>query len=179
MAADETGKTAVVWVVEGPLSAWHSVHKPSNFPNSNLEASIISTSVRDGIPIIRVLNVEAVAEMILYLFKRMAAGELSGDAKAQKRAAEGYAGSTHVKKSKNMDGDMVFKMMLATIPGVSIGKAASVIAAYPNPAALVDMIRSRPEKAAIKEIASVECGTRKLGPAAGAKIVQVFRAGVA
>ena len=139
---------------------------------------MISTVVRDGIPILRALNAEAVAETVLYLYKRMAAGELNGEAKAQKRAAEGYAGAVHVKKSKNMDGNMVFKMMLATIPGVSIGKAASVIAAYPNPAALVDMIRSRPEKEAIKEIAAIECGTRKLGPAVGTKVVQVFRAGV-
>jgi len=109
--------------------------------------------------------------------KRAEAGELDGDRKNQKRAADGYAGAVNPKKAKNMDGDMVFKMMLATVPGVSLSKAASVVASYPNPAALVDMIRSRPEKAAIKQIAAVECGARKLGPAAASKIVKVFSTG--
>ena len=114
VAADETGRTQVVWIVEGPLSGWFALHKPMDFPNGQMEAAIISTAVRDGIPILRALNSEAVAEMVLYLYKRLDAGDLDGAAKAQKRAAAGYGDIVHVKKARNHDAGLTFKMMIAT-----------------------------------------------------------------
>ena len=113
---------------------------------------------------------------MLYLFKRAETGDLDGERKNQKRAAEGYGGAVSVKKAKNNDDPaMVFRTMLAAIPGVSMGKAASICEVYATPGAIVDVIRaSGSEKAAAKRISGIECGARKLGPAVAARLVQVF-----
>ena len=55
-----------------------------------------------------------------------------------------------------------------------MAKAAAVAAAYPGPGAIVDLVRAKGDKGAIKALAAVECGTRKLGPAAAGRIVEVF-----
>ena len=55
-----------------------------------------------------------------------------------------------------------------------MAKAEAVCVAYPGPAAIVDLIREKGNKGATKALAAVECGTRKLGPVAAGRIVEVF-----
>ena len=111
------------------------------------------------------------------MFKRAESGELDGERTNQRRAAEGYAGVMSVKKAKNLDGDTVWRTMLATTPGVSMAKAGAISERFKTPAALVDMIRaSASSKAAVKQLAAIDCGSRKLGPSVATKIVEVFRA---
>lgn len=172
VAQDEAGLTRVVWVVEGALAGWHATLPATGFPAAQLEAAVISTSVRDGIPVLRCKDAESVAETLLYLQGRAAAGELDGLAAAQKKVAAGYGALVHVKKARNVDGETVFQMMLATIPGCSMAKAAALARAYPTFAALVAAVAGRPRKEAVAAIAGVAAGTRKLGPVLAARIVE-------
>lgn len=176
VAQDESGATRVVWVVEGQLSGWHAqLPPPRCFPNHQMEAAVACTAVRDGIPVLRCRDGESVAEMILYLFSKAAAGDLDGVAEAQKRAAAGYSGCVQVKKARNASPELTFQMMLSTIPGVSMSKAKAIADAYPTVTALVTAIRdSGGAKAAVKQVSSIEVGKKKLGPVVAGRIIEIF-----
>ena len=172
-AVDLDERVSVLWVVEGPLLGWHALHKPTDFSNAQMEAAVITTAVRDSIPVLRVPDAASCAEAVLYLHKRLASGELDGAAASQRTRAAGYGNVVHVKKATNKDRFMVWQMMLATTPGISMSKSAAIAALYATPGALVDMLRSR-GAASLKELAAVPVGTRKLGPAVAKRIIDVF-----
>ena len=172
-AVDRDERVSVAWIVEGPLLGWHALHKPTDFSNAQMEAAVITTTIRDGLPILRVPDATSCAEAVLYLHKRLAAGDLDGAAATQRARAVGYGDVVHVKKATNKDRCMVWRMMLATTPGVSMSKADAIAALYATPGALVDMLRNR-GAASLKELAAVPVGARKLGPAVAKRIIEVF-----
>ena len=173
-AVDTSERVSLAWLVEGPLLGWHALHKPTDFSNAQMEAAVITTAIRDGIPVLRVPDAASCAEAVLYLHKRLAAGDLDGAAASQRARAAGYGDVVHVRKAVNKDAPMVWRMMLSTTPGCSMAKADAIAAVYATPGALVDMLRSRGVKAGVKELASVPVGARKLGPAVAKRIVEVF-----
>ena len=173
--ADESGRTTVVWAVEGPLPGWHASIAPTGFPASQLEAAVISTAVRDAIPVLRCRDAEAVAETVAYLHARAAAGELDGAARTQRKVAAGYSSFVHVKKAANGDPALTFKSMLSTVPGLSMTKAAALIERFPSLTRMVAELSPLSHKEATKRLADVQCGARRLGPAVAAKLVQIFK----
>ena len=173
MGADEEGRTRVVWIVEGPLAKWHASLPMTQFPVAQLEAAVISANVRDCIPVLRCVDAESVAETILYLHKRCMEGEMDCIAASQKAAAATYSSLISVKKAKNVDNRTSYKMMLSTIPGCSMAKAEALAERFPTMSGLVDSIRT---PGAVKMLAAVEAGSRKLGPVLAKRIVEVMGA---
>lgn len=171
MSEDAEGRTRVVWVVEGPLATWHSSLPITNFPVSQMEAAVISTNVRDNIPVLRCVDTLSVAETIIYLHKRCVDNEMDCIAASQKAAAAGYGALVHVKKAKNVDKAVAYKMMLATIPGCSMVKAEALFKHFPTMVSLVDESRS---PGAIKMISNIEVGSRKIGPVVAKRILEII-----
>ena len=134
----------------------------------------MTTSIRDGIPVLRARDGASCAAHVLYLHKRLAANELGGDGAAQRGRAAGYGGVMHTHKGSNMDDAMVWQTMLGVVRGMSAEKAAAVGAAYATPRALAELISSRDAKAAAQVLAGVATGARRLGPVVAKRIVDLF-----
>jgi ERCC4-type nuclease len=173
VAQDPDGKTKLVYIVEGPLMA-HDMATQGGVTVRQLECAILKTAVRDAIPVIRVPCKKSLADTVLYLFRELKAGELDGESKAQQRAAAPLA-DLHVKKAKNVTVPVMWRMALATVPGMSMGKADQFAKQYPGPASLADAIRNLDDRKAVKLIAASDAGGRKLGPKVAERLVQVFR----
>ena len=133
------------------------------------------SSVRDNIPTLRARDMEAVAEMVFYLYTKGQSGELDGAAKAQKVIAAGYAGVMKAKKSANLDAATVWAGMVSTLHGFSPAKAAALCAAYPTPRSMFNFVSNRDEKTARKEIAGIKVKDRNLGPKLAEKVYNVFK----
>lgn len=174
VAEDETGKTRVVWLVEGQLMPM-SVTLAGGTTVRSIECAILKTVVRDGIPVIRVGDAPALAEMVQHLFNMLKNGEMDAEAVLQKRMADGYAGAVCVKKSKNSDPLLTWKMMLATVHGLSMTKATSLVERWPSPHALAAEIAGLDRKKAVKVVAAIKTNGRNLGPAVAGRLVDVFQ----
>jgi ERCC4-type nuclease len=171
---DSTGKTQLLYMIEGPLSS-HDLMTTAGFNVKAAECALVKASVRDGIPVIRVPDHRTLCDTVHYLYKSLGAGELDGEATAQKRAAAGYADTVHVKKAANDDPELSWKMVLATFRGISMDKAAQLARTFPGPLSLSRAIEGRPAKEAMKIIAAADVGKdRKLGPAIAKRVFEVF-----
>lgn len=166
VAADETGNTSVVWVVQGNLpTSWFATIPPTTVPASRVESAILFTSVRDRIPVLRARDGDACAEIIWQLYTKAKAGELDGAAEAQRKISNGYAGLIHTKKKANMeDPKTVWRAMLSTITGMSAAKADAVCTRFSTPTILLEALRGSPPATARKMLAEVQAGSKKLGP---------------
>ena len=173
VAQDPEGKTKLVYIVEGPLMA-HDMVTQGGVTVRQLECAIVKSAVRDAIPVIRVPCKKSLAETVLYLFRELKAGELDGDSKAQQRAAAPLA-DVHVKKARNVTVPVMWKMALATVPGMSMAKAEQFTQQYHGPASISDAIRNLDDRRAVKLIAASDAGGRKLGPKIAERLVQMFR----
>ena len=170
----------IVWLVHGQLLGWHSVVPPQNMPAGWAEAALINAAVGDGIHVIRARDEEGATEAIAHLHAKLKAGRLDGAANAQERVASGYAGVCKVKKGANTDDPSTqWRLMLASLRGVSAARAAAVAARFPAPAALTDALREAgSHKSGVKMIADISLGDGKgrLGPALAKRIAGVFAA---
>lgn len=176
-AAVDGGDTAVVvWLVQGPLRTWHAT--ASAFTGGTtvgrIEAAVIGTAVGDGIPVLRAADEEAVAETVAVLVDKMEANHLDGAARAQARAALGYAGMVKVRKSANVDTDSTWRGMLASVRGMSAVRAKSVTDVHATAAKLVSSLVGKTHKVAIKELADIPVGDKRLGPALGKRLLEIF-----
>lgn len=181
MAAAADGNTTVVYLVQGQLPGWFA-----SFPGGNaqmqragacgrIESAVISTAVGDGIPVLRALDCESVAEHVATLYQKLHTGMLDGARRAQSKTAAGYAGLVHVKKASNTDAASTWVSMLATVRGMSAARAKLVAERYPCARSLVDEVTATDAKGAIKRLADLQVGENKrLGPALAKKLVEIF-----
>jgi ERCC4-type nuclease len=143
----------------------------------HVDAAITMTSVRDGIPVLRTANTAHTADLVLYLAKKLAAGELSGTSHAVMASAAGYAGFVKsTKKRANMDGGTTWQTMLSSITGVSAKKAKHVVEAYKTPASLCAAL-SEAEDGKPREalLADILCDNNKrLGNALSKRIAETL-----
>ena len=173
VAQDATGKTSVVYIVDGQLTPY-DMQTSAGFPVWQLECAIVKTAIRDGIPVLRVPDKKSLADVVAYMFREMRSGELDLDAKAQQRAAAPYA-DISVKKAKNVTVQVMWRMVLATVPGMSLARASSFAESYPGPAAVFAATKNLEAKKAVKLIAATDTGNKKLGPKVAERIVELFR----
>lgn len=173
VAADESGKTRVVWIVEGQLTPL-DMALPGGMAVRSIEYAIMKTTIRDAIPVLRAADGKALADLVAHMFSQLASGGLDTDSATQKRVAEGYAGVVSVKKAKNSDAALTWKMMLATVNGLSMTKANSLVERWPSPMSLAKEIDGLDRKRAIAVVAAVKTNNKCLGPAVGGRLVDVF-----
>ena len=153
---------AVLYLVEGALTGWSgkvlggrgggggggggggqpaAMGQLARMSNAQLEAAVVMTAVRDGVPVLRSKDGAHSLELLVYLFDKLRAGELlqssGGGAAAAASSSSGYAGLVVKKRPRdNMTAATTWEVMLAQVPGMSAHKAAVVAAAYPTMSAL-------------------------------------------
>jgi ERCC4-type nuclease len=147
-ATTTTATTAVLYLVEGALAGWSGkvagggggMGPVSKMTNAQLEAAVVMTAVRDGVPVLRSKDHAHSLELLAYLFQKLRAGELllpSGGAAAASSSSSGYAGLVVKKRPRdNLTTQTTWAVMLAQVSGMSAHKAAAVAAAFPTMAAL-------------------------------------------
>ena len=83
-ATTTTATTAVLYLVEGALTGWSGkvagggggMGPVSKMTNAQLEAAVVMTAVRDGVPVLRSKDGAHSLELLVYLFDKLRAGEL-------------------------------------------------------------------------------------------------------
>lgn len=90
--------------------------------------------------------------------------------------AHGYSGVVKSKKSANTeDPRTLWTLMLASLRGVSAGRAAAIAELYPTPAALTDAVRAAGGAvAATKRLADTPVAGKRLGPAIAKRLANMF-----
>jgi len=134
---------AVLYVVEGPIQGWAGtvgghMGAVSMMTNAQLEAAIVMTSVRDGVPVLRASDAAHTAELVGYLYTKLSEGGAlqAPPPHLQADGGPGYAALVKTRKRDNMTTATTWEVMLAQVPGMSATKAAAVAKAYPTLSAL-------------------------------------------
>ena len=189
-ASDETDGASdacaahVLYVVEGAMRGWTgtvgggaggAMGAVGATRNAQLEAAILMTAVRDGVPVLRTKDAAHTVETIAYLHAKLCeTDELTGGA-APVSAGSYAALVKHKRKRDNLTPAVTWAVMLAAVPGMSARKAEAVAAAYPTMAALAaateaDLAAVRVPPAGGPSGASGASG-RRLGPAVAKRLV--------
>ena len=156
---------AVLYVVEGPIQGWAGtvgghMGAVSMMTNAQLEAAIVMTSVRDGVPVLRASDAAHTAELVGYLYTKLSEGGAfqAPPPHLQADGGPGYAALVKTRKRDNMTTATTWEVMLAQVPGMSATKAAAVAKAYPTLSALAT--------AAERDLAAVVVPPASRAPAA-------------
>ena len=137
--------TGVLYLIEGTLKGWSgtvggAMGGLSKMKNAQLEAALVLTAVRDGVPVLRAKDAAHTVELVVYLLGKLRAGELrlgpGGGELGGGGSSHDYASLLKKRKRDNMSHETTWRVMLAQPPGMSARKAAAVAAAYPSMAAL-------------------------------------------
>ena len=166
-------RTTAVYVVEGALTGWHgkvggSMGGTSQVRNAQLEAAIVSTGVRDGVPVLRSKDAAHTVELIAYLFDKLRKGEWGG---ASSPAAAGYAGLVKKRKRDNFTTATTWEVMLSQVQGMSANKAAAVAAAFPTMTALAAASKEALAGILVPAARGGSGKARRLGPAVAERLV--------
>ena len=157
--------TRAVYIVEGALKGWAgavggSMGGLSKMKNARLEAAIVMTGVRDGVPVLRSKDAAHTAELVGYLYSKLREGALDGRGGVGGGGGGGYASLLKKRKRDNLSDETTWRVMLAQVPGMSPTKAAAVAAAYPSLSALA--------AATVKDLAGVLVPSSASSTGAGA-----------
>ena len=168
-------RATAVYVVEGALTGWHGkvggrMGGTSQVRNAQLEAAIVSTSVRDGVPVLRSKDAAHTVELVAYLFGKLQAGEWGG-AGAPAAAGAAYAGLVKKRKRDNLTPATTWEVMLAQVQGMSANKAAAVAAAFPTMTALAAATKGALAGLLVPPAAGCSGKARRLGPAVAERLV--------
>lgn len=153
-AGDEGEKRTPLYVIEGlDVIEWSDNPIPySGVRYDQVQAAIVKTSLRDGIPVLFSRNCEETARLVAYIAKQIS---LRG---FEPKNVSHLAGARVAKRKRQCTADKLWATMLSTIPGMGMARAQRVAAAYPTLSALA--------AASEEELADVAvAGGRRLGPA--------------
>jgi ERCC4-type nuclease len=164
VGAAEAGAT-VLYVVEGGVRGWHGVTKCGDLivPNSQLEAAIAKTAVRDNVPVLRTANVQHTKDLVVYLAKQLVAGEL------QHKPV--VAEPVKKRHTRDLDGATLFTHLISNVPGMSAAKATAVSKSFGCFADLAAASEADLANVMVEPSdASGKKKARRLGPAAAARL---------
>ncbi len=168
---DAEAPPRMMYVIEGlePLPFDDGRAIPHALPNKSLKAAVLTTSLRDGLPVVNSRDPGDTAAIAFYLAKRFALGDLASSAAASHsaRVCVGAGGGATRKRDALSTPAALLGAMLCQVKGMSVPRADCVVAAFPAAAALV--------AASAKELAQLRVeGKRRLGPKVAAAIKGVF-----
>lgn len=155
-----TGPESYAYVVEGAsVLSWKGHVR--GMQNKCLWASIVKTSLRDSIPVFHTDGPDGTASLVSYIHVELQKGTLFSSTRPA------LAGVSQKRKRDNLsDPSHLLTGMLSLIPGMSVDKASHVVAKWGT---VSDLCLAKEE-----EIASLDCGGRKLGPKLAKAITSVF-----
>ena len=168
------GTTRVLYLIEGGLKGWAgtvggSMGGLSMMKNAQLEAALVLTAVRDGVPVLRTKDAAHTAELLVYLLGKLRAGELRLGS-----GGGGYASPLKKRKRDNMTTAATWQVMLAQPLGMSARKAAAVAAAYPTMAALASATEDDLAAVRVPSAGAASAG-RRLGPSVAKTLAALLR----
>jgi ERCC4-type nuclease len=179
--AAEGAATAVpLYVVEGALTGWsgkvggghEGLGGLARMTNAQVEAAVVMTSVRDGVPVLRSKDAAHTAELVCYLYTQLCDGKLIADGGAA--ASTGYAGLVAKKRRRdNMTTETTWEVMLAQVPGMSAHKATAVAKVYPSMAALAAASEAELAAVMVPPAGREAKAARRLGPAVAQRLAQL------
>ena len=171
--ADSSIDTQLLVLVEGKPLHWKLTEVRGNFTNSALNSALLSTLLRDRMPVLRTLDFEDTCAALECIGKRLLKDELclaSREAKLNKTriGAEGH--KAFARKRKNLESPVaMLTVMLSTIPGLGPEGARALAMAYRTLQNIHD--------ASMSELALVQATpSRRLGPSLAAVIKSVVSA---
>ena len=120
------GSTGVLYLIEGPLKGWSgtvggAMGGLSKMKNAQLEAALVLTAVRDGLPVLRAKDAAHTVELVVYLLGKLRAGELrlgaggSGLGGAPAHSHADYASLLKKRKRDNLDAPTTWRAMSTTV----------------------------------------------------------------
>ncbi len=165
--------TQLLVLVEGKALHWKLNDVRGNFTNSALNSALLSTLLRDRMPVLRTLDFEDTCAALECIGKRLLKDELclaSREARLNKTriGAEGH--KAFARKRKNLESPMaMLTVMLSTIPGLGPEGAGALAMAYRT----LQNIHA----ASVSELALFRATpSRRLGPSLAAVIKSVVSA---
>ena len=173
------GTTRVLYLIEGGLKGWAgtvggSMGGLSMMKNAQLEAALVLTAVRDGVPVLRTKDAAHTAELLVYLLGKLRAGELRLGSGGGGGGGGGYASLLKKRKRDNMTTAATWQVMLAQPLGMSARKAAAVAAAYPTMAALASATEDDLAAVRVPSAGAASAG-RRLGPSVAKTLAALLR----
>lgn len=159
MVASE-GKVVYLYVIEAErIPSWDDSHR-GMFCRA-MWGAIVKTSLRDGFQVLHTASTKDTASLCIYIADQLNIGAFVPNAS---KAA--IAGVQKRKRDNLTDPRLILRAMLATVPGMSVGRADQVLGTFPNVRALC--------AAKVTCLANLECGDRRLGPKMAAKLKEIF-----
>lgn len=164
LSEGEASTATVVYILEGHIRGWwgHTGPDRAQVANSQLEAAILKTTLRDQITVLRTKDTDHTCQVLGYLADQLRDGTLY--APTTTRYA---AGPISKRRRDNQD---PWQLMLMAMPGMSADKAAAVAAQYPNMGALAT---ATSDELAEVRVAVEGKKARRLGPSLAQKLADV------
>lgn len=158
-----------LYIIEGALAPMGGSTR--GMANKALNAAMIKTELRDGIPVLRSTDKRDTAEVCVYIAERFAKGELSAEAATEtaRNVVVGLGDRSKRKRENLEDPKLLLSAMLTCVPGMSAAKAEALVEAYPTVGAL--------RAASVQQIADVKHKARRMGEAVGGRIAAFFGSG--
>jgi len=161
MSEDENVTIKYAYIIEGELPGWEPA------PNSHMNpiclwGALLKTQLRDNMDVFYTKNQASTSALVEYTYKQMISGGF--DVKQSKT----ITGINTKRKRDNLNSpESIYIAMLAVIPGMSKQKAECIYSAFPSIKALTEVHE--------KEIATLKCGTRNIGPVLAQVICSTFQ----
>ena len=131
---------------------------------TDLFSSLQYTAFNYGVHVVHMPDENQVAAWIALLARNLTRGKLDAGTAVVDRDAKPPDLSR--KRARDSTPRELVSSMLSALPGMSAKKAAAIALVYPAFTALADVD--------VKELAAVDCGGRKLGPALAKRVKSVF-----
>ena len=162
-STDDELPTFFALLAHGPMfdMSDRPVHPRTHITNRNARSSMMRTMYAYNIPVFWCSGECEVVDVLVLLYRELAK---KGVEMFAKRRPDEFAVTGG--KRKNAASGSVLTAALVCVNGLSRAKAEAIVKAYPTMRALLD--------ASVKELAAVQVGERKLGPAVAARVKEVF-----
>ena len=134
--------------------AWNA--SVGKLPGRCVHGAMLKLALRDGIPVLMSTGGAHTIELVVYLTR-----ELTRNAFAP--TARSYAPGVRKRKRDNIAEPRAMRVaMLTQIPGMSCARSEAILGKYPTFSELI--------AAPSRDIATIQCGTRVLGPVLAARV---------
>ena len=157
-----------VYAIEGPtVEGWDGFHRGMRC--KAMWCALVKMGLRDDVLVVHTRSQSDTAALASYVHAQLRDGGFRSGGAGGAGASSCSGSGTQKRKRDNLsDPASALRAMLSVVPGMSPSRAASVVQRFGTVSKLVSATR--------EEVASVQCGSRKLGPKLAGAIKAVFAA---
>lgn len=146
------------YIIEGPLDGWTRNGGASRMNPASMWGAILKTQIRDGMHVFHTKDKLCTIKLVLYLHKQFSTESFNMIIPMT------IPGLNNVKRKRDnlTTRPALLVAMLSVIPGMSKGKATTIVELYPSLKSLA--------AAEVDALSQVQCGGRCLGPVLARRI---------